>query len=175
MRLDLQRGGPPAVIGAAVVLCAITAVVTLTGSDGETRWAETAARVLMVAAPLGVGAYALRRPPFARFGVLLVAAGCAWFLTTLAGSDDPLVYSLGRVAGWMGEPLLVALMLAFPSGRLETRTDRVLVGALAVIVATLYLPDRAAGRAVPRYPCHGRRAATRARTTRSCSRARSPP
>ncbi len=127
-------------IGAAVVLCAITAVVTLTGSDGDARWAETAARVLMVAAPLGVGAYALRRPPFARFGVLLVAAGFAWFLTTLAGSDDPLVYSLGRVAGWMGEPLLVALMLAFPSGRLETRTDRVLVGALAVIVTTLYLP-----------------------------------
>ena len=31
-------------------------------------------------------------------------------------------------------------MLAFPTGRLETRVDRLLVGILAVLVATLYLP-----------------------------------
>ena len=67
------------------MLCSITVAVTLSGADGEARWAEAAARALMVGAPLGVGAYALRRPPFARFGVLLVAAGFAWFLTTLAG------------------------------------------------------------------------------------------
>ena len=140
MRSDLQRVGPPAVVTAAVVLCSITVAVTLSGADGEAPWAEAAARALMVGAPLGVGAYALRRPPFARFGVLLVAAGFAWFLTTLAGSDDPLVYSIGRVAGWLGEPLLVALMLTFPTGRLETRVDRLLVGILAVLVATLFLP-----------------------------------
>ncbi|MEZ0291090.1 MAG: hypothetical protein ACAH82_01045, partial [Solirubrobacteraceae bacterium] len=140
MRSDVQRIGPPAVVTAAVVLCSVTVAVTLSGADGEAPWAEAAARALMVGAPLGVGAYALRRPPFARFGVLLVAAGFAWFLTTLAGSDDPLVYSIGRVASWLGEPLLVALMLAFPTGRLETRVDRLLVGTLVVLVATLYLP-----------------------------------
>jgi hypothetical protein len=63
--------------------------------------------MLTVAAPLAVVIFALRRPPFARFGGLLVIAGGVWFLTTLAGAGDATLYSVGRVSYWLFEPLVI--------------------------------------------------------------------
>jgi signal transduction histidine kinase len=90
--------------------------------------------------PIAVGLYAWHRRPGERFGPLLVAAGFGWFLTTLAESDQSLVYSVGRVAGWVVEIGLVWLILSFPSGRLTAPVDRMLVLATAALVAVLYLP-----------------------------------
>ena len=69
-----------------------------------------------------------------------MAAGFGWFLTTFAESSDELLYSIGRVAGWCVEVGLIWLILAFPSGRLTGRVDRVLVGAGVCVLAVLYLP-----------------------------------
>ena len=135
------RPDTAAILAVGLGLCAVTALVTLSGITSEHREVEAIARVLMVAAPIGVGLYARHRPPFERFGTLLVLAGCGWFLTTLSNSGDPLLYSVGRIAGWTVEVLLIYLILAFPSGRLEQPIDRLLVGAAAVIVVTLYLPS----------------------------------
>jgi hypothetical protein len=63
--------------------------------------------MLTVAAPLAVVIFALRRPPFARFGGLLVIAGGVWFLTALAGAGDATLYSVGRVSYWLFEPLVI--------------------------------------------------------------------
>ena len=98
------RLGPAAVSALGLVLCAVTAAVTLSGSDGDEAWLEALARASTVGAPIGVGVYALRRPQFARFGRLLVLGGVAWFLTTLSGSDESLLYSVGRVSSWLAEP-----------------------------------------------------------------------
>jgi hypothetical protein len=46
------------------------------------------ARALIVGAPVAVGLYVWYRRPEERFGRVLVAAGAAWFVTTLAESDD---------------------------------------------------------------------------------------
>ncbi len=121
-------------------MCALTAAITASGTVSEHAWLEVVARVLTVAAPLAVGVFALQRPHFERFGALLVAAGCVWFLATLANSDDSTLYSIGRVAGWMFEPLLIYLLLAFPTGQLDSRVDRTLVGIAVVLVGVLYLP-----------------------------------
>ena len=94
-------------------------------------------------------AYALRRPPFTRFGWLLIGGGAGWFLTTLANAREPVPYSIGRVTGWAVEPLLAYLVLAFPTGRLTTRIDRVLVWAMFALLAGLYLPTALL---VARYP-----------------------
>jgi signal transduction histidine kinase len=94
----------------------------------------------MVGVPIVVGIYAWHRRPDDRFGPLLVAVGFGWFLTTLAESGNSVVYSVGRVAGWLVELGLVYLILAFPSGRLTQRVDRWLVWATALLLATLYLP-----------------------------------
>jgi signal transduction histidine kinase len=98
------------------------------------------ARVSMVGVPLAVGLYAWYTRLNERFGLLLVAAGGGWFVTTLAESSDEVLYTLGRAAGWLVEVLLVYLFLAFPSGRLTGRVDRLLVGATGATVATLFLP-----------------------------------
>jgi signal transduction histidine kinase len=121
---------------AATGLCGLTAVLVATW----TNWLEGLARALMVGAPIAVGLYARRRVPFARFGSLLVAAGVLWFVATLSNSPDAVVYSIGRVGAWPAEVAIVYLVLAFPTGRLTERIDRVLVAAAGANVLLLYIP-----------------------------------
>jgi PAS domain S-box-containing protein len=90
---------------------------------------------LVIAAPISAGLYAVYRQPRARFGWLLVLAGVLWSPTMLAESSDGVLYSIGRVSVWLAELLLIYLVLAFPSGRLASRADRVLVRAGAVVVS----------------------------------------
>jgi signal transduction histidine kinase len=133
----------------AVAMCAVTGALTASGSPSEYAWLEAVARVLTVAAPIAVGLFALRRPPFVRFGALLLIAGFVWFLTTLANADNATLYSIGRVSYWVFEPLLMYLLLAFPTGRIERRLDRALVWIAVGLVLVLYLPTALL---VERYP-----------------------
>jgi signal transduction histidine kinase len=133
---------PAAFAVAALAGCAAVAVsvaIALSGAAGHPILVASA-RALIVGAPVAVGLYAWYRWPEERFGRVLVAAGAAWFVTTLAESDDATVYSIGRAAGWVTEVVLVYLTLAFPTGRLPTRTDRLLVAAIAVVVLVIYMP-----------------------------------
>jgi signal transduction histidine kinase len=79
--------------------------------------------------------------------VLLVTSG-AWFLASLAASSWPFVYSFGRLWTWAVEAALVYVLLAFPSGRLRDRFDRILV-AVGVADLLLLLPTAVF---VVRYP-----------------------
>jgi hypothetical protein len=134
---------------AAVAMCVVTGAVTASGSSSEYAWLEAVARMLTVAAPLAVGVFALRRPPFASFGGLLVIAGAVWFLASLANAQDATLYSVGRVCLWLFEPLLIYLLLTFPTGRLDRRLDRALVWIAGGIMLALYLPTALV---VERYP-----------------------
>lgn len=131
----------PAAIGAVGLgLTAAAAAITAANVEGEGSGLAAAARASMVAVPVAVGLYACHQRPAERFGRLLVAAGLASFLATLAESADAVLYSVGRVSGWVLLIGLIWLMLTFPSGRLTTRADRLLVGASAAILVLLYLP-----------------------------------
>ena len=149
MRTLVSRTGSVVLCTAAVAMCAVTGALTASGSDSEHAWLEAVARMLTVAAPIAVGLFALHRPPFARFGRLLLIAGFVWFLTTLANADNATLSSIGRVAFWVFEVLLIYLLLAFPTGRIDRRLDRALVWAAALLVLTLYLPTALL---VERYP-----------------------
>ena len=129
-----------AITVAGVVLSAVAAWLTASGSDSDRAWLEALARASIVAVPIGVGVYAWERPPFRRSGEVLVGAGVAWFLTTLSEASDPVLYSTGRIAGWLVELVLLYLVLAYPTGRLSSRVDRALVTAMALVIAVLYLP-----------------------------------
>jgi signal transduction histidine kinase len=98
-------------------------------------------RALIVGVPIAVGVYARYRQPDERFGFLLVAVGAGWCVTTLAESQDDVLYTVGRTAGWLMEALLIYAFLCFPSGRLTDRRDRAIEGALAGVVAAFYLPQ----------------------------------
>ena len=138
-RLDVLGTWSVAVLGAT--LCVLAALITLDGSQSDLAWLEAIGRAAQVGVPIAVGLYAHHLPPFRRFGTLLIVVGFGWFFATLAGSANEVVYSVGRISGWMVEVGLVYVMLAFPSGRLSSRVDRQLVGAMALILATLYLPS----------------------------------
>jgi signal transduction histidine kinase len=129
-----------AAAAAGAVMTGVSVAVTAAGVDSPQVELAAVGRALVVAVPVAVGCYAWHRRPDERFGLLLIAAGFGWFLTTLAESDDSLLYSIGRVAGWLVELEIVYLVLSFPSGRLPARVDRLLVGSVAGLVAILYLP-----------------------------------
>jgi signal transduction histidine kinase len=129
-----------AISAAGLTVCAAAVMVTLSGTQASNPALEAQVRAALIAAPIAVGLFVLYRAPWHRFATLLIAAGFAWSLTTLGQSDSSLLYSIGRVAGWFVEPILIYLVLAYPSGRLTSATDRRLVAALIGVMAVLYLP-----------------------------------
>jgi signal transduction histidine kinase len=124
--------------GAAATIAA--AAIALTGATSHPGLVALG-RALIVGVPIAAGVYAHYRHPAERFGLVLVAAGAGWFVTTLAESQDEVVYTVGRSAGWLMEGLLVYLFLCFPSGRLSERPDRAIAAAMAGVIAVLYLPQ----------------------------------
>ena len=129
--------GSLAILVAGLAAAAVAAALT---ASGPSSGLEVIARALAVGAPVAVGLYARRHAATARFGNLLVAAGFGWFMATLSQSEDPWLYSVGRVSGWLVEVALIYVILAFPTGRLPARVDRILVGTAALVVLCLYLP-----------------------------------
>jgi signal transduction histidine kinase len=126
-------------IAVTMAMTAAIAAITYASSTSEYAALEASARGLMVGAPMGAGLYARGLPRFRAFGDLLIATGAGWFLAGLSASDEELLYSLGRVSGWVVEVGLIYLVLAFPSGTLG-RAERALVAAMGLTVALLYLP-----------------------------------
>jgi signal transduction histidine kinase len=135
---DERRLASLGIVAAALACMAIAAAAAMEAPADPGLVAL--ARMSMVGVPIAVGLYAWRTRLNERFGLLLVAAGGAWFVTTLAESSDAVLYTVGRTAGWLVELLLVYLFLSFPTGRLEARVDRLLFGAMAATVAALFLP-----------------------------------
>jgi signal transduction histidine kinase len=124
---------------AAAALCAGAVVVTLGNAPPEDRAWIAVARGLVIAAPVVVGLATLSRR-HDRFAALLVAAGAVWSLTVLAESHDATLYSVGRIAAWVVDVMVVYLLLSFPSGRLTSSPARVAMAATVVVVVLLYLP-----------------------------------
>ena len=126
---------------AATVAVGTVSVLAPVGAASSTAAAlATAARAVAVGIPVAVGLAAWRRPPFERFGRMLVAMGAAVLVLTLSLSDDAVLYSTGRVVHWGVEAGLVYLILAFPSGHVAHRQDRALAAAAGLLVALLFLP-----------------------------------
>jgi signal transduction histidine kinase len=74
-----------------------------------------------------VGAAAWWRRPRNRTGRLMVAVGIAWFLQDLTRVRAPLPFAIGDLLWVAYFGVLGQLVLAFPSGRLESVIDRVVV------------------------------------------------
>jgi signal transduction histidine kinase len=89
---------------------------------------------------IGVGLFAWGRRPDNRVGMLMAATGFVWLISDAGLSDLPLVFTLGSVLGSVFFASAVHLLLAFPSGRLQSRTDRWIVGASYVLTTVLVLP-----------------------------------
>jgi signal transduction histidine kinase len=135
-----DRLGTLAIVAAGLAASGVAAALTASGPESGNVALHAIARALTVATPIAVGLYARRHGATARFGGLLILAGFGWFLATLSESEDAWIYSVGRLAAWAVEILLVYVILAFPSGRLVAPVDRALVLAVGLLVLCLYLP-----------------------------------
>jgi signal transduction histidine kinase len=98
----------------------------------------------------GAGIVALDRRPGNLIGPLMVAFAATGFLANW-GNLIPVFPTLGFVGGLFGAPLLVHSTLAYPSGRLRTRFDRVVLAAMYAqatavgLVGLLTFPRRGPG------------------------------
>jgi signal transduction histidine kinase len=79
------------------------------------------------------GVIAWWRRPESRFGLLMVAAGFAVFLSSLSSANRALPFTIGIAFDLLPAVLFLHVFLAFPTGRLEQRSERALVAAGYVI------------------------------------------
>jgi signal transduction histidine kinase len=132
------RGPPPPVLllalGAVGFAAAGTSIALAFASDHVPHPPTQAA--LMVWAVLGyilAGLVAWWRQPESRFGLLMLAAGFAIFLSSLSWSNQGNPYTIGIAFDLLPAVLFLHVFLAFPTGRLEGWFARTLVVAGYVV------------------------------------------
>jgi signal transduction histidine kinase len=95
-------------------------------------------RAAIVAAYWGVGTYTWWRRPESRLGPVVTGVGFVYAATSPAGSGESLAHTLGIVL-WAACVVCTAYMyLSFPSGRLESRLERVFMLAVAAGTAVVW-------------------------------------
>jgi signal transduction histidine kinase len=75
------------------------------------------------------GVFAWSRRPESRFGPLMVAAGFAMFASSLAWANTAGLHTFGQAFDLVPAAVFLHVFLAFPTGRLEHRSARVLVAS----------------------------------------------
>jgi signal transduction histidine kinase len=85
------------------------------------------------------GILAWWRRPASRLGPLMVATGFGMAITPLQWSDQPLVYSIGHLFDMLPAALFLHVFLAFPTGRLTSRAEQIVVVACYATVLGLQL------------------------------------
>jgi signal transduction histidine kinase len=132
--------GVPLIAGTALVMGLVVIPAGITSEVAEPRGIWAVFGPLIGWAFVGVGLYALVRPPSRRFGELLIATGLTWFLGIFSLFEDPLLWAIGQLLGTIWLCVLVHALLAFPSGRLGSRAQRVVVGCMYAAFVVLAIP-----------------------------------
>ena len=77
---------------------------------------------------IATGLFAWWRRPGNSFGALMALVGFVWFLSALLASDVRGLFAIGGLFGALPYALLLHMLVAFPSGRLQTGWERLLIG-----------------------------------------------
>src|SRR4029453_2493187 len=86
-----------AVLAGGIALTAVGVTLGLTSNHEDTPAFTGAANLIVAWSFLGCGIVALQRRADAHFGLLMSAVGLSWFLSALAESNHPWVYSVGSI------------------------------------------------------------------------------
>lgn len=123
----------------AVLVCGfatgVGTVVLVQNNPGDWVAGDSAGAVLAFLlagwVAVTVGAVMSRRRPESNFGLVLAAAGFAWFIAAWnnPGAGSSLVFTVGLVFYAVGLPVVAHAGLSYPEGRLENWLER---GALVV-------------------------------------------
>jgi hypothetical protein len=71
----------------------------------------------------------------------MTAAGFAWLASGLSSSDNDVLFTIGELLDGLFAAILGHLLLAFPTGRLETRAERLVVAGAYFAVTVLQVPS----------------------------------
>ena len=116
------------------------AVVLVSSSRHESDKAfQIIAGGIVAASFIGTGLFAWWRRPHNHTGLLMYAVGAAFLLAALKEANAPALFGLGVVLTNLFVAVLAHLLVAFPTGRLRTRSERWLIGALYGSTAVLGL------------------------------------
>jgi signal transduction histidine kinase len=129
-----------ALAAAGVVLGLAVLALLLTNEDIEAPGAWGAGTLVVGWGFIGVGLFAWARRPDNRVGMLMAATGFAWFVSAAGFSDVPLIFSIAAVLGSLFFIVVMHLLLAFPSGRLQSRFEQRLVVFGYVLTTVLVIP-----------------------------------
>jgi signal transduction histidine kinase len=90
---------------------------------------------------LAAGLVALDRRPGNPMGKLMIAFGFTWYLGNWGNLQVAVVPMIGTVGQQLGGPILAQMVLSYPTGRLGTRFERLVIGAIwtAVIGVSLVI------------------------------------
>lgn len=106
---------------------------------GEFAWLSAWFPVLgLVYVTTGLAAWARR--PGSRLGLLLVVAGGFALLAEVAAVDAPVPVAVAMIVGTVILAVIVQLLLSFPTGRLRTTRERIVVLAGYVVCLPLQAP-----------------------------------
>jgi signal transduction histidine kinase len=137
-RMDRRALFALAVLG---VVCGLAvAAIVLPSDHVDDRGLEAGLGLLVGWSFIGTGLFAWWRRPGNPTGALMVAAGFAWFATRVSASDDDLLFTIGIALDAIFPAIIGHLLMAFPSGRLQTRAERLAAAAGYFTVTVLQLP-----------------------------------
>jgi signal transduction histidine kinase len=132
-----------ALAAAGVAMGLAVLALILTNDELEAAGAWGAGTLVVGWSFVGVGLFAWARRPDNRVGMLMAGTGFAWLLAAFTFSDVPLVFTIGQLFGSLFFAVVMHLLLAFPSGRLQSTLERrlVLAGYLltTVVIAPMWL------------------------------------
>ena len=124
----------------AVACAAASFALVLTSNHEPDRGARAALIVGLGLIFVGGGLIAIVRRPENRTGMLMVIVGFFWFLSSLAEANNPTIFTLGLAVNVLIYAAFAHVVLAYPTGKLETAMARaVVIGAYLDVTVVQWL------------------------------------
>jgi PAS domain S-box-containing protein len=124
------------VVPAALAATAIVAAVVLTSDHQELPVLTVVLGGLTGLSFIAAGLVARTRRPRNQTGLLLLAVGFAWLAAGLTAANDSLVWTIGLSISAVFAAFFVHLLLAYPSGELHARWERIVVATGYVLAGS---------------------------------------
>ncbi|WP_342660873.1 hypothetical protein Rruber_01451 [Rhodococcus ruber] len=138
----MSRRTLPAVVAVTTLLVVGVAVVSVDWPGGPPAGpAELIAFLAVGVAFVTAGVVAWQSRPDDNTGRLMVLAGLLWLVKGGAAARNPVVFTVGAALTVMYLPVLIHVLLGFPTGRLTRRWERWFVGGCYVYFLASVLLD----------------------------------